>query len=450
MSRRLAIALSALAIGLTPAVAQDFTLDPTFGETDLLTGFGTYSVDLVAGGDIDAFAALGGECAGFIADAPDYRIQFEGEVEALEFSVVSGADTTIVVNDPEGAWYCNDDFYELDPSVYIEFPYEGQYDVWVGTFDATTADATLYIDEYTAAEPDSSDDMMGDDDMMGAMMPDFGLDPSFGEVDLSAGFGSYSIDIVAGGLVDAFDALGDQGDHSCFGYIAEAPDFRVHYDGAGASLTISNMSEADTTLVVNDPNGTWHCDDDSAGYPNPAVTLSNPPSGQYDIWVGTFSEEEFPDATLTVSEDGTPASDGGGAMPDFALDPTFGETTLAPGFDPVSIDLVAGGDIDAQAVGDDCWGFVAAAPDYRVFLDAAGGSLVISAESADDTTLVVNAPDAGWYCNDDGGENTFDPELVFDDADPGQYDVWVGTFFGGTAEATLRFSRQQQKGGGQK
>jgi hypothetical protein len=43
----------------------------------------------------------------------------------------------------------------------------------------------------------------------------------------------------------------------------------------------------DTVLLVNTPDGEWHCNDDFSGL-NPALTFDAPREGQYDIWVGTF------------------------------------------------------------------------------------------------------------------------------------------------------------------
>lgn len=424
MSRRLAIALSAFAISVAPAAAQNFALDPTYGETSLANGFGSYSIDLVAGGDLFASEQIGGDCFGLISDAPQYRLQYEAGSDTLAISAISLADTTLVVNDPSGNWVCNDDFQELNPAVFIDAPVSGQYDIWVGTF-GETADATLYFDEYDAAEAPAA--------VSGAMMPDFNLEPTFGSEDLPGGFGSHSIDLVAGGEIDAYAALGDISDYGCVGNIAEAPDFRFNYTGSGP-LTISVTSVDDTTLVVNDPTGAWNCDDDSVGF-DPEVFFASAMPGQYDVWVGTFGTD-LADATLTIAESGSSVSTGG--TPDFSLDPTFGESALASGFTPVSVDLIAGGDLDAQSVGSDCWGSIATAPDYRVQYDG-GGMLIFAVESDEDTTLVINAPDAAWYCGDDSGDS-FNPEVVFDGAMAGQYDIWVGTFFSGTADATLQIS----------
>ena len=56
------------------------------------------------------------------------------------------------------------------------------------------------------------------------------------------------------------------------------------------------------TLLVNAPDGSWYCNDDSNGL-NPMVSWSSPRSGQYDIWIGTYgSGSGMASATLTISE----------------------------------------------------------------------------------------------------------------------------------------------------
>lgn len=128
--------------------------------------------------------------------------------------------------------------------------------------------------------------------------PDFSLEPAFGSADLMASFAPdpYTVEIYAGGSVDTLTALND----CAAGMIAEAPDFRVHYTAGSFPLTFSVTSQADTTLVINDPQGNWVCNDDSDQL-NPMVTFRRPSTGQYDIWVGTWGEDN-PQGMLAITE----------------------------------------------------------------------------------------------------------------------------------------------------
>ncbi len=138
--------------------------------------------------------------------------------------------------------------------------------------------------------------------------------------------------------------------------------------------------------------------------------------------------------TITMAAIAAAALCGAASAQDYSLNPNYGSTSLNPGFlpDPYQVGITAGGAVNAGNVG--CSGSISHAPDYR--LQWGGGRIKIGATSGSDTTLVINAPDGQWYCSDDA--NGFDPELVL--SDTGQYDIWVGTFDGGTASATLYFS----------
>lgn len=147
------VALIALALPVT-AAAQDVGAAPTFGEVSLSSGFtpDPYLVDLRSGGSIDAAESLGGNCAGFVASAPDFDLYFNAGALPLIISVASSEDTTLVVNGPDGQWYCDDDGGDgLNPSVRFGNPQTGLYDIWVGTYaDSSLQDATLSISELVS------------------------------------------------------------------------------------------------------------------------------------------------------------------------------------------------------------------------------------------------------------------------------------------------------------
>jgi hypothetical protein len=133
--------------------------------------------------------------------------------------------------------------------------------------------------------------------------PDPNLDPTYGVSGLVSGFepDPFRVQLDAGGDFDAAQ-LGVAG---CVGYIAGPPDYRIQWTAGQNKLPLvfSVNADADTTLVVNDPNGNWICDDDSGnGGLNPSITIPDPPSGQYDVWVGTFQSGPIQKAELDVSE----------------------------------------------------------------------------------------------------------------------------------------------------
>jgi hypothetical protein len=128
---------------------------------------------------------------------------------------------------------------------------------------------------------------------------DTGADPSFGTVDLSSGFtpDPYQVNVSSGGKIEASN-IGSP----CTGMIASAPDIRLVYSNGNLPLIISANSDFDTTLVVNAPDGQWYCDDDSGEGVNPSVRFNKPMSGRYEIWVGTYSGNDYRPAVVDISE----------------------------------------------------------------------------------------------------------------------------------------------------
>jgi hypothetical protein len=142
----LASALAALAL---PAAAQDAGLTANFGEINLSAGFtpDPYSVQITAGGSVDG-AQLPGSCVGNISDAPDFEVTYAAGSFPLVFRTLSGVDTTLIINGPDGQWHCDDDsFGDGDAEVRFNRPQSGTYDVWIGTFGGGTAAAVLLITE---------------------------------------------------------------------------------------------------------------------------------------------------------------------------------------------------------------------------------------------------------------------------------------------------------------
>ena len=271
---------------------------------------------------------------------------------------------------------------------------------------------------------------------------DPGAAPAFGSVSLDVGFtpDPYTVDITSGGTINARNLGGN-----CRGWVARAPDFDLYYGAGSLPLTIAADSNSDTTLVINGPDGRWYCDDDGGDGLNPEITFGSPQSGLYDIWIGSYSEGDYADATLSISELGQTASSssgGGYSGVDMSLSATYGSHRLSAGFspDPYVVNMTSGGGNRASDVASGCNGWVASAPDYELSYSAGSLPLILSVASNSDTTLMVNGPDGRWYCNDDGGSGT-NPSLRFDNPQSGVYDIWVGSYSqGGGANANLHIS----------
>ena len=299
--------------GVSTASAQDWTRPASFGGITLEGGFSPdpHRVNLTAGGSIAASDRFT-NCRGYIADAPDYSVSFSDPLLPLTFTVDSDVDTTLIINDPSGDWYCDDDGAEepLNPAVRFESPSSGRYDIWVGTYSQGSGEAaTLFISELGEHTRESAG--------MGRITANTGS--SSGRITANTGSSSF-VDIseradinaslnggflpdpsrytvMAGGNVDLSSAI--VGGSDCPGYANVAPTIELDYSGS-STLHFYTEGDTDTTLAINAPNGEWFCNDDGATSLNAGLSLSNG-SGIYDIYVGRFSSGR--DAvTLSVSE----------------------------------------------------------------------------------------------------------------------------------------------------
>lgn len=128
---------------------------------------------------------------------------------------------------------------------------------------------------------------------------DTSAEANYGEIRLESGFtpDPHIIPVRSGGSIDASDRY-----ENCRGYISNAPDVRLRFEAGSLPLIISVDSDADTTLVVNAPDGRWYCDDDSGEGMNPSVRFNDPKDGRYEIWVGTYGRSETERARLEISE----------------------------------------------------------------------------------------------------------------------------------------------------
>ncbi len=135
---------SALSFFTVAASAQ------TYGGMALAPGFPTDPATLngVAGGQLDA-RQLGntvtGPCTGFIAQVPDHSLTLQGNFNYLVVGAISQADTTLVIQMPNGALLCADDTLGLNPAIEGAWP-AGTYSVFVGTFGGN-AEHTLFVTE---------------------------------------------------------------------------------------------------------------------------------------------------------------------------------------------------------------------------------------------------------------------------------------------------------------
>ena len=151
MKIRTLLAVATVALATVPAAAQDPSGASLNGQTTLTSGFtpDPHVVNVVAGGTINA-SGVGSNCAGFVAANPDYKVNYTAGSLPLIISVASSADTTLVINGPDGRWYCDDDggVNGANPSIRFNNPQSGRYDIFVGTYrSGTPQPARLHVSE---------------------------------------------------------------------------------------------------------------------------------------------------------------------------------------------------------------------------------------------------------------------------------------------------------------
>jgi hypothetical protein len=291
---------------------------------------------------------------------------------------------------------------------------------------------------------------------------DSSLDSNYGAFSLEPGFlpDPYIIPMLSGGDVDAgAQNLGP----GCAGNVTSQPDLVIEWGSASENMHIFFVGVDDTTLIVELPDGSFVCNDDTVGT-DPSVNIANPEAGDYSVWVGTYGAandyipgylmvSEFGDsapgaivtnipnfvtvyADFGISTEENPVTDATPSTPDSTGElnsegeATYGTSSLSDGFtpDPTVVQMSSGGSIDvtAREIGSECRGFAAENPDYRVEWAGAGDLLRVFFVSDGDTTLIVQTPSGEFACNDDfGGLN---PLVDIQNPQTGTYNIWIGTF----------------------
>lgn len=146
----LAAAVVALGLGVTAAEAQNINARAAYGEVRLNAGFlpDPYAVRVRAGGDWYFTTTRTCQRGGWFANAPDFRLHYRAGSYQLSVYARGPGDTMLLINAPDGGWYCNDDYAGLDPAIVFNNPMSGRYEIWVGTYNrARVRNTMLYITE---------------------------------------------------------------------------------------------------------------------------------------------------------------------------------------------------------------------------------------------------------------------------------------------------------------
>lgn len=287
----------------SPALAQNVGGAPLYGTGSLDGGFSPdpFVIEVQAGGN-DPADDNGQFCTGYIADAqPDYRLTYAPTDYQLGIFVSAEVDTTLIINAPDGSWFCNDDSSALDssnPGVLFSKPQSGQYDIWIGTYssDDSGAAASLVITEQ-------------DDEQWSALDIGTGSQPlDDAEFERLVAELSDLLDEDGSGALSNTGTL-ENGDATLPGY-GFSDSFTFTGEAGQQAIVDLRSSDFDTYLVLETPSGERLTNDDYDGSTQRSLlSLPLSESGTYAITVSSFMADETGDYEMSINVDGTDSAD---------------------------------------------------------------------------------------------------------------------------------------------
>ena len=265
--------VSTVVVLFTPQLAhsQDVSAEPRYGTAHLDSGFtpDPYTRDVVAGGEDDA-SHLGADCAGFISNVqPDLDLNYVAGDYPLGIFVSGSVDTTLVVNDPAGEWWCNDDFgvdSAGNPGLVFNEPQSGNYNIWVGAYDSSANNEAVVLQITENSAPPQN------------------------------WVSSNESSRTESGQLQSGDATLDSGEYT------DTYDFEGQA-GELASIDLQSQ-EFDTYLMLIAPDGEQFSNDDFEASQNRSLlTMTLPQSGTYQAVVTSYEAGEAGSYTLALNTD---------------------------------------------------------------------------------------------------------------------------------------------------
>lgn len=279
------------------------------------------------------------------------------------------------------------------------------------------------------------------------------VDASLVSIDLEAGFplDPTFVSVQGGGEVDA-SLLSSE----CVGYINRQPVLTVNWTGAAPFVKTFFVSDSDPTLVVLTPDGRLLCNDDAnEDLLDPVIAISEPVTGTYRIWVGSYAKGQLIPGVLALTTN-PDVNLGTFNLGGLIRRPLVAETqpkpklastrdaatasiraleadapTFAADSEPLSASLTVSGTIplfELDLPNPACNGLVSGVPDFVFNWTGDGDAFNAFFEGDGDSTLLVLSEDAEVLaCGDDAesGAN-INPQVTVTGAKPGLYGVWVG------------------------
>jgi hypothetical protein len=245
-------------------------------------------VEALVVGEGPAAAQVRG-CPGEVAADPALVVTLERASVPLRFFLTGDGLAGLVVASPDGIHHCAGLDAQGIAALRLGAAMDGDYEVW----PAVTAAGQPVSVAIAVSELDLSPA----DLLPAGSGVDRDAPPAAGRHPLAD----------EGALVLAIDLVGDDpaslAGPGCAGRLdASRPDVVLTLDDPAPALHFDVTADVDTTLVVIDPAGEVHCDDDSFGY-DPSIAVTPAASGEYAVWVGLYGGGVGETARLTIGRE---------------------------------------------------------------------------------------------------------------------------------------------------
>ncbi|MEC4983605.1 MAG: hypothetical protein SAJ37_00270 [Oscillatoria sp. PMC 1068.18] len=129
---------------------------------------------------------------------------------------------------------------------------------------------------------------------------------NFDQLILAASSGSDSRSVTGhtgGSYLLSAIANRDRQNNPCVGFAAPTPDHTMTLEKDFSKLKVQvNTGGKDTTLVIQAPDNTVLCGDDTGSNKDASIEATNWKKGTYKIWVGSFEPSKRWNYTLSAQE----------------------------------------------------------------------------------------------------------------------------------------------------
>ncbi|MEI2693422.1 MAG: copper resistance protein NlpE N-terminal domain-containing protein [Anaerolineae bacterium] len=125
--------------------------------------------------------------------------------------------------------------------------------------------------------------------------------PSLVSIDLEAGFplDPTFVSVQGGGEID-ISLLSSE----CVGFVNRQPVVTVNWSGDAPFVEAFFVSDSDPTLAILTPDGQLLCNDDAnEDLLDPVIEISEPVTGTYQIWVGSYAKGQLIPGVLVLTTD---------------------------------------------------------------------------------------------------------------------------------------------------